>query len=77
MGVYAATSQKVDCKYESSDGEYIRVSIDMIRGMIGWERTYPTYLSIANIRIPETMRNKQLYPYIEFSCSFEGAVTVL
>jgi hypothetical protein len=63
--VFVNGAHKSEYKYpRSNDGESIRVSIDVIGGMISWERTHPTYLSIASLPIPETIRQKQLYPYI-------------
>jgi hypothetical protein len=66
-----------ECKHSCSDGERIQISIDVFGGMIGWERIHPAYLSILSILIPETIHQRQLYPYMSFSNSFYGAVTVL
>jgi hypothetical protein len=65
-GVYVGGSVKAVYKYIFSDGERIRVTIDVFQGTIGWERTHPTYLFIGSLPILETIRQKQLYPYVDF-----------
>jgi hypothetical protein len=76
-GIYVSGSNKNECKHSCSDGERIRVTIDMIGGTICWEHTHPTYLLIGTVFIPENMRQKQLYLYIDFDPGFDGVVTVL
>jgi hypothetical protein len=76
-GVFVNSLMTNKYKHICSDGERTRVTIDIIRGTVGWERTHPTYMPIGTLLIPEKMRQKQFYPHIEFNPNFDGLVTVL
>jgi hypothetical protein len=54
-GVYVNGLNNTEYQHICSDGERIRVTIDMVAGTIGWERTYPTHLSIITLPIPENI----------------------
>lgn len=64
-------------QFMANDGDRVQVRVDLLEHTVEWVRTHPVHTSIGKVPIPESMHNQDLYPVIEFSGYYTGAVTLL
>jgi hypothetical protein len=70
--LYVNGSDKEASDYRCNNGDRLGIRVNMANHTVSWERTHPTPMQIAAVKIPKNIMHLPFYPYLDFYSRFDG-----